>query len=109
MTGEKKPRRTRKRNVAPIDAINEEQVIMTTEAKAAETVAVAKKPRAPAKPKTVYAVVEVLDDEGNPIAFDKTRLNLIGIETKADVLLDLLEGGEHPHAMLLKGVVKPSR
>ena len=80
-----------------------------TEVAHTETPVVEKKKRAPAKPRTVYAVIEVLDEDGNAVPFDKTRLRLVNIETRPDRLIDLLEGGEHPRAVLLKGIVAPGR
>ena len=75
----------------------------------AETAPKAKKTRAPAKPRTVYALIEVLDENGNTINFDKARIRLLNIETKADRVLDVVEGDAHPHALVLRGSVQPGR
>lgn len=81
----------------------------TTETTMTEATTAPKKTRAPAKPRDVFAVVEILDDEGNAVAFDKTKIRLLNIETNASKVLDLVDGSTNPHALLLRGKLAPAR
>lgn len=66
-------------------------------------------PRAAPKPSAAYFILQVTDDGGQPVAFPKSRIKLIGIERSAEKVLELVEGGEHEHAFYLRGMVPVAR
>lgn len=53
--------------------------------------AVTKKKAAP-QPKPIFIAVEINDENGTPMAFDKARVNVITATKDASELLTLLEG-----------------
>jgi hypothetical protein len=56
-----------------------------------------------AGPRTIYAVLQVLDESGQPMLFDKKRVRIVALETSADTMLSLVEGDEHPNAFFIRG------
>lgn len=70
------------------------------------TEAVAKKTRKPAEPKPVFVVFNVLDEAGNPIAFDKNRINLIVATKSGTEALEAMDSGNHAFATYKAVMVK---
>lgn len=68
-----------------------------------------RKPRSPSPPKAAYFIVQVLDEAGNPMLFDKARVKIIGVENNADRVLEIVESNAHPHAFYLRGYVGGTR
>ena len=66
-------------------------------------------PRAAPKPSPAFFIIQVLDEDGNPVPFQKSRLRLVGIERSAEKVLELVEGGEHEHAFYVRGMVPVAR
>lgn len=66
-----------------------------------------RKKRTVSGPKPAFFIVQVLDEAGNPVQFDKSRLRILGIERSADRLLEIVEGGQNPHALYFR-VLLPS-
>ena len=52
-----------------------------------------KRARAPSKPKPVYVVLQILDENGNPISVSKDRVNVIGFTKSSDGVLAITESG----------------
>ena len=50
------------------------------------------------KQKPIYAVLQILDKDGKPIAVPKEQIKVIGGFRNADGVLDIMEGGKFPHA-----------
>lgn len=47
-------------------------------------------------PKQLFAVMQVVDESGSPIAFDKTRLKVVFVARSAEQVIDIAMGdGEH--------------
>lgn len=65
------------------------------------------KPRAPAGPKTVFAVFQVLDEHGEPMEFSKSRIKVLGFEKDGLAVMDQVE--THKHAIHIRGSVQPGR
>lgn len=64
----------------------------------------ARKPRSPSAPKAAYFVLQVLNEDGTqPMPFPKSRVRVLSVERSAERVLDIVEGGEHPHAFYLRG------
>lgn len=68
-----------------------------------------KRTRAASQPKPAYFVVQILDETGAPMPFDKTRIKILGVERNADKVLEIVDGGSYPHAVYLRGVVPSTR
>lgn len=63
-------------------------------------------PRAPQGPRTVYVILQVLGDNGEPIAYDKKRVRLVGLETSAETMLGMVDAGEQENVFFLRGQLK---
>lgn len=68
-----------------------------------------RKARAPSAPKPVYAVVQVLDESGQPMAISKDRIRIVSFEKSAEAVLNKVESGEFLHAVYLRGLVPAGR
>lgn len=68
-----------------------------------------KRTRSPSAPKPVYAVVQVLDESGEPMPISKERIRIVSFEKSAEAVLTKVESGEHKHAVYLRGVVPAGR
>ena len=68
---------------------------------------VAKKKRTRSSPlaRPAYIVVQVLDESGQPSAFDKKRLKILAVERTAEKVLEMTEAGDHPNAFYLRVIV----
>lgn len=65
--------------------------------------------RRPSAPKAAYFVLQVLDVNGTPMQMDKKNVKLLAVERNSDVVLDLIDSGEHEHAFYLRGMMPPVR
>lgn len=68
-----------------------------------------KRNRSPSVAKPAFFIIQIMDESGKPVAFDKKRVHLIKVERDAEKVMDLVEGGEHPHAFYLRGIVPVAR
>lgn len=81
-------------------------------ATAPTTAAVEKKPKAarkPAAPKAAYFILQVLDEGGQAMEFPKSRVKIVSVERSADRVLEVVEGGNHPNAFYLRGMLPVGR
>jgi hypothetical protein len=69
----------------------------------------AKRRRSPSVAKPAFFIVQVLDDNGEPMPFDKKRMRIISVERSAEQVMELVENGNHPHAFYLRGIVPVAR
>lgn len=65
------------------------------------------RPRSPSKPKTVFAVLQVLDEHGQPTEFPKSRINILGFEKDGLAVMDKVEANKH--AIHIRGQVPAGR
>src|SRR3954465_5073404 len=68
-----------------------------------------KRKRSPSVAKPAFFVVQVLDEQGEPIQFDKRRVRIVSVERSAEQVMELVESGAHPHAFFLRGIVPVAR
>ena len=66
-------------------------------------------PRAAPKPSPAFFIMQVLNEKGEPVQFDKRRIKIVSIERSAEKVLELVENGEHPNAFYLRGLVPVAR
>lgn len=64
-----------------------------------------KKTRATQGPRPVFVVLQVLDEQGSPMKFDKDRIKVLSASRNAGEALDLMDGGRHEHATYKKVMV----
>jgi hypothetical protein len=65
--------------------------------------------RNPPTPKRVFAVVVVKDESGQPMNIPKGQVEVIEFCRSAEAVLDAIEGGQHPGAIYLSGMLPPGR
>jgi hypothetical protein len=68
-----------------------------------------KRTRAASAPKPAYFIVQILDENMQPMPFSKERIKILGVERNAEKVLEITEGGVYPHAVYLRGVVPSNR
>jgi hypothetical protein len=64
-----------------------------------------RRPRSPSIARPAFVVVQVLDEDGNPEAFDKKRLRIVCVERNAEKVMEMMEDGTHPSAFYLRVTV----
>lgn len=65
--------------------------------------------RSASPPRPAFFIVQVLGEDGSPIAFDKRRIRIVSVERSAEKVLELVEAGNHEHAFYLRGIVPAGR
>ena len=69
----------------------------------------ARKTRSPSGPKAVFAVIQVLGEDGNPVAVPKGQVRVVSFEKSAEAVLTKVESGEYAHALYLRGFIPAGR
>tara|TARA_R100000458_G_C8240885_1_gene219992 strand:+ start:813 stop:1025 length:213 start_codon:yes stop_codon:yes gene_type:complete len=60
------------------------------------------KSKATRTPRPVYAVMQIMDGEGKPVAIRKEQVNIISAHKDAEVVLDIMDSGQYPSAIYKK-------
>ncbi len=68
-----------------------------------------KKTRAPSKPRQAFLVCQIVDNDGNPMKFDKSQVKILTVTTDTLGMLDMLEGDKHPNAFYLRVTLPQKR
>lgn len=69
-----------------------------------------KQERKPAAPKRIFAVVQVLDENGNTVAIPRGQVNVISFERSAEeVLIKTDDKENYPNAIYLTGMLPAGR
>ena len=68
-----------------------------------------KRRRSASVAKPAFFVIQVLDDNGEPTHFDKSRIRLVKVERNAEAIMELMDNEDYPHAFYLRGIVPVSR
>lgn len=92
------------RSPAAVDTTNSDAAAGT-----GETPAKTRKPRSPSAPKAVFAVVQVLGADGEPIKVEKGSVRVVSFERSAEKVLEKVESGEFPNALYLRGMLPAGR
>jgi hypothetical protein len=69
----------------------------------------AKRKRAPSVAKPAFFIIQIVDEQGQPMAFDKKRVRIVSVERSAETVMELVESGKHQHAFYLRGIVPVAR
>ena len=65
--------------------------------------------RSSPKPRPAYVIVQVLDDSGNAMQFDKKRLRVVSVERNPEAVMSIaLNEEEHANSIVLKVIVPAS-
>lgn len=68
-----------------------------------------RRPRAAPKARPAFFVIQLLDEQGQPMPFDKRRVKVLLVERDAEAVMDMTDKGEHPHAFYIRGMMPPGR
>lgn len=68
-----------------------------------------KRKRSPSVAKPAFFVIQVLNDAGEPVPFDKRHVKLVSVERSAETVMEMMENGTHQHAFYLRGIVPVTR
>ena len=68
-----------------------------------------KRTRSASVAKPAFFVLQMLDANDEPVAFDKSRLKLVLVERSAEKVMELMEYSTYPHAFYLRGIVPVQR
>jgi hypothetical protein len=65
--------------------------------------------RSPSVARPAFFIIQIVDEEGEPMPFDKKRVKIVSVERSAEQVMELVESGNHPHAFYLRGIVPVAR
>jgi hypothetical protein len=68
-----------------------------------------KRKRSPSVAKPAFFIIQILDENGEPMPFEKKRVRIVSVERSAEQVMDLVESGRHPNALYLRGIVPVAR
>lgn len=68
-----------------------------------------KRTRSASVAKPAFFVLQMLDDNGEPTAFDKSRLKLVLVERSAEKIMEIMDNSTYPYAFYLRGIVPVQR
>lgn len=64
--------------------------------------------RTASPPKPVFIIVQILDEQGEVVPFNKSQLKIVGIERDAEVIMEKMENPAMGNAFYLRVVVPPN-
>jgi hypothetical protein len=67
----------------------------------------ARRARSASAPKPAFVIVQLLDDNNQPMPFDKRRVKVVSVERSAEKVMEQMEDGVHQNAFYLRVVVPP--
>jgi len=85
------------------------EAVPNTSETQAQAPAKAKRKRSPSVAKPAFFVIQILDESGQPTAFDKRRVKLLKVERNAEVIMEMMDNPEYPNAFYLRGIVPVAR
>jgi len=65
--------------------------------------------RSPSAAKPAFFIIQVLDEQGVPMPFDKKRIKILSVERSAEKVFEMIDGGQHDNALYLRGIVPAGR
>jgi hypothetical protein len=68
-----------------------------------------KRTRSASVAKPAFFVLQMLNEEGEPVAFDKSRLKLVLVERNAEKIMEIMDNSTYPYAFYLRGIVPVQR
>src|SRR4051812_18338966 len=69
----------------------------------------AKRKRSPSVAKPAFFVIQILDESGEPVQFDKRRVKLVAVERNAETVMEMMDNSRFPNAFYLRGIVPVTR
>ena len=73
--------------------------------KIAEVPAKKKRTRSPSVAKPAFIIVQLLDEQNQPMHFDKRRVKVVAVERSAEKVMEAMEDGTHQNAFYLRVIV----
>jgi hypothetical protein len=67
----------------------------------------ARRARSASNPKPAFVIVQLLDDNDQPMPFDKRKVKVLAVERSAEKVMEQMEDGVHQNAFYLRVVVPP--
>lgn len=64
-----------------------------------------RRPRSPSVARPAFVIMQLIGEDGQPMAFDKKRVKVLAVERSAEKVLEVVESGEHTNAFYLRVVV----
>lgn len=64
--------------------------------------------RSPSLAKPAFVVMQIMDEHGQPTAFDKKRVKVLAVERDAGKVLEAIDAGDYTDAFYLRIVVPAS-
>lgn len=61
--------------------------------------------RSPNVARPAFVILQVLGDNGEPMAFPKNRIRIVATERSAEKVMETMDGGEHANAFYLRVIV----
>lgn len=61
------------------------------------------------RPTAAFFIVQILDENGNSVPFDRSRLRVVSIERSAEKVLELVEGDNNDNSFYLRVMVPAAR
>jgi hypothetical protein len=68
-----------------------------------------KRKRSASVAKPAFFIIQILDEDGDPIPFDKSRVRLVKVERNAESVMELMDNTTYPNAFYLRGIVPVTR
>lgn len=64
-----------------------------------------KRTRSPSVAKPAFIIVQLLDEQNQPMHFDKRRVRVVAVERSAEKVMEAMEDGTHQNAFYLRVIV----
>lgn len=64
-----------------------------------------KRARSPSVAKPAFIIMQLMGEDGQPMAFDKRKVRVVAVERSAEKVLEAVESGEHSNAFYLRVIV----
>ena len=68
-----------------------------------------KRKRSASVAKPAFFILQVLDENGEPQRFDKSRIKLVLVERSAEKVMEAMDNETYPFAFYLRGIVPVQR
>jgi len=68
-----------------------------------------KRKRSASVAKPAFFILQILDENGEPMKFEKSRVRLVLVERSAEKVMEAMDNDTYPHAFYLRGIVPVQR
>lgn len=64
-----------------------------------------KRTRSPSVAKPAFVILQLMGEDGQPMAFEKRRVRVVAVERSAEKVMEAMEDGTHTNAFYLRVIV----